>query len=224
MAQNPYTSLNLSTCGESTKTEDFTPGESGRVYLRYPNGNAVFAFYGRAMNVNENENRVGLWIFASRGIDWTSVPSRRATVTLTEGVDPYAELGSGYKDLSGTTGTGIVEIKDGLSNRALIRATQNLTAEFDEGPVGLTRHVVMPFNSIPLLTGSPDVDNSTLAGVGPNSARPGVDDAAGGVKGGCAAGGEPGSLRPDHLSQFVEQGHNARPGVRGQRFLQRRKL
>jgi len=163
-ARNPYTSTRLTTCEESTKTEDFAQGDSGRIYLRYADGNAVFAFYGRAMSANENENRLELWIFPLRNIDWTTTPSRQATVTLTPKIGEPVTV---TKELTGANGHGMVDITDADGTRALIRAGSSLRVTFSEGPNTLTRQATMSFDNIALLTASPDTESNTLAGVGP---------------------------------------------------------
>ncbi len=167
-AGNPYTTLNLATCVESTRTYDFAEGDHGRVYLRYADGNEVFAFYGRFMSVNQNENRVELWFFPLRGLDWTSTPSREVSVTLTpktgSPVTTTKPLGSGH---------GTIEIVDGSGARVLIRAGDRLDVTFTEGPVsGPTRSATMTFDQIALLTASPDTDDNTVAGVGPTADWP----------------------------------------------------
>ena len=49
----------------------------------------------------------------------------------------------------------------------MIRTGDTITVTFDEGPEGLTRPVTMELTPQSLVTGSPDIDTGTLAGVGP---------------------------------------------------------
>ncbi|MDP2659756.1 MAG: hypothetical protein Q8R28_03410 [Dehalococcoidia bacterium] len=165
-AGSPFTSLSNSTCAESPKTEDFTPGDSGRVYVRHPDGNEVFASYGRSMHVLENENYLEIYPFVARDLDWSTTPSRAITVTVTPKLaSPVTVQANSQASRSGKTQ---VRVTTGTpSQKVLIRFGDSVAVSFYEGPVGLTRQVTLSMNSLALVTGAPDVDTNTLGGVGP---------------------------------------------------------
>lgn len=165
-AGNPFTSFSNSSCSETTKVEDFTPGDSGRVYVRHSDGNEVFVSYGRSMHVLENENYVEVYPFVMRDLDWSSTPQRMITVTVTprQGSPATVQVNSSVMQ-SGKTQ---VYVTTGAQNqKVLIRVGDTISVGFDEGPSGSTRPVILSMNSIALVTGTPDVDTNTLAGVGP---------------------------------------------------------
>ncbi|MBI2908518.1 MAG: hypothetical protein HYX92_12810 [Chloroflexi bacterium] len=164
-AGNPFNYTNSGNCSETTKNEDFAPGDSGRVYLGLPDGSQVFAAYGRSIHVTQNENYVELYQFATRDIDWYPTPRRSATVTLTP--KQGSPLSVSVKADYGQAGKTKVSLMDTGGQRVLIRPGDSLSVAFDEGPDEITRPVSLSFGSLPLVTGSPDLDAGTLAGVGP---------------------------------------------------------
>lgn len=162
--ENPAVQIS-STCGESSKTFDFAPGDSGRVYVQKGDNNEVFAAYGRSIHVNQNENYIELFQAPTRDLDWIDIPQRTATVTLTPRT--AAPLTVTAKSEAVRTGKTKVYLVDGLNQRVLIRAGDSISATFDEGPVGLTRPTTIEVKAMALVTSSPDLEANNLAGVGP---------------------------------------------------------
>jgi hypothetical protein len=158
-AGNPFKYLSPSSCSESNKTENFIPGDSGRAYIRHNDGNEVFAVYGRSMHVNENEKYVELYQFVIQDLDWWDTPRRTALLTQTHS---NGTSESPVQAQAESTRPG----KTKLYPNALIRPGDSILAAFEEGPEGLKRSVNWNLKSIALITGSPDRDASTLAGVG----------------------------------------------------------
>ena len=163
-ATQPFTSVSSTSCGESTKTADYSPGDSGRVYANLADGNALFAAYGRSIHVNLNENYLDLYQFVSRGLDWSFPPARQATITLTPRSGPVvtrnvtADLG-----VPGRTRVTLTTVPGG--DAINMHPGDSIRATFLEG-LTQTRTVTIDF-TLPLLTATPDVRTSTLAGVGP---------------------------------------------------------
>jgi hypothetical protein len=165
-AGNPFTYFTNSSCAETTKNEDFTLGKFGRVYVRHDDGNEVFAaFYTRSMNVNENENYLELYPFVLRGLDWWQTPVRSVATTLTPRQGSPTTVNT--NSTNSANGLTKISIADSQGQKVLIRAGDSLSATFDEGPNGVTRQASLAMSSLPLITGSPDTDTSTLAGIGP---------------------------------------------------------
>ncbi|MBI2940639.1 MAG: hypothetical protein HYY04_09400 [Chloroflexi bacterium] len=164
-ARNPFISLSNGTCTESTTTKSLAPGDAGRAYVRHADGNEVFAAYGRSMHVNLNENYLELYLFATRDLDWDPTTRRTATVTLTprQGSPTTVDVLADF----GREGKTRVSLVDGQSQRVIIRPGDSLTATFDEGPGAPIRTASLAMSTLPLVTGSPDTDTDTLAGVGP---------------------------------------------------------
>ena len=72
------------TCAETRQDVRLPPRRLGRAYLTHADNNEVFAVYGRAMHVNQNENYVELYQFVDCATSTgTTRPQRTATVTLT---------------------------------------------------------------------------------------------------------------------------------------------
>jgi hypothetical protein len=165
-AGNPFTQVGAANCADTPKTFDFVPGDSGRAYVEHGDNNEVFAAYGRSIHVNQNENYVELFQFDERDLDWhTPPPQRIATVTLKP--RQGAPLTVQQKAEYGRPGKTKVTLLDGQGQRVLIRAGDSITATFDEGPDRLMRSTSMEVKPQALVTGSPDTDTGTLAGVGP---------------------------------------------------------
>lgn len=166
-AGNPFSTFSTTNCSISPKIQDFTPGDLGRAYVLHADANQVFAAYGRSLHVQENTNYIEVYPVVAGGLDWSSTPSRPISVTVTpkQGAPVSASKPSsanphGQTKFTLTTG-GI------LNQPVLIRVGDSVAVSFDEGPVGTTRPVALSLNSLALVTGTPDVDTNTLAGVGP---------------------------------------------------------
>lgn len=170
-AGNPFTYTNTSSCAESSKVEDLDLGDSGRTYLRHADSNRVFAAYGRSINVQENENTVEVYPFVLGGLDWGGLaPTRAISVTLTpKAGSPVTASGLSSTFNSGKVKLSLTSVVSGTTQTlpVLIRVGDTISVSFDEGPTGLTRPVTISMGPLALITGSPDVDTYTLAGVGP---------------------------------------------------------
>lgn len=165
-AGNPFRNVSSHNCSEQDKTEDFDKADSGRVYYRHPDGNAVFAHYGRVMWVNQNEQYVDVWPFVWRDVDWDGTPGKRAvTVTLTRR-DGSAPITTGVQSEPNHPGAAKIAFVDAQGQRVLIRAGDSVTASFLEGPDdGPQRLATLTLDRQPLVLGVPDVDSSTIAGI-----------------------------------------------------------
>lgn len=162
-----FTTVTDSNCNQGTKTEDFKPGDGGRVYLTHPDGSRVFEGFGRSISVNENENFVELYLYATQGVDWQNTPQVPVQVTITpSNGTPTTVAAKGGGPGNGDTKVYLV---DSSQQKIIIRAGDSISATFSEGPSGTTRDASISVSSIPLITGSPDLDSNTLAGVGPQS-------------------------------------------------------
>jgi hypothetical protein len=165
-AGNPFTNQSDTSCAESPRTLDFTPGDSGRAYVRHADGNEVFAAYGRAMHVHQHENYAELYVYPTRDLDWDITPQRTVQVTLTPKQGPSTALAA--TPSPGRPGKTQVYLAN-AQGKVIIRGGDSLTATFDEGPNGVTRSTTIALEAMPLVTGSPDVETSTVGGIGPRA-------------------------------------------------------
>lgn len=166
-AGNPLTLTNSLSCAETKFDKDFVPGEAGRAYLRHADGNEVFAGYGRSIHVNLQENYLEIYSYPLQDQDWEPTPRRPVTTTLAPRDGDPITVGALAE--FGRPGKTKVTFNDARGGRVLIRAGDTLTATFEEGPPGLTRPVSLVLGPLPLVTGSPDMESDTVAGVGPRS-------------------------------------------------------
>jgi hypothetical protein len=164
-AANPFTGRASWDCSTGPNNQDFRPGSYGRVYLDHADGNAVFASYGRAMHVVENENSVDVYLFPIRDLDWWGAVQRTVSVTRTS--RGAAVTATKQAEIS-IPALAQLTLVDAQSQRAIIRAGDSVTATFDDGPPGTTRPVTLSMNAIAPILGTPDLDTNSLAGVGPN--------------------------------------------------------
>jgi hypothetical protein len=167
-ANNPYTNYTWQNCTLGTTTVGYNPGDGGRVYLQHPDGSQVFSYFGRFIVVNENEPYVEAYIYATHGIPFFTASTQ--TVTLVD--TPPQGSPSTAASNGGGTGNGYVKFSTTTSPIPLttkVRAGDSITVSFLEGPNGVTRPATITLNTVPLVTGSPDLDTSTLAGVAPSS-------------------------------------------------------
>lgn len=167
-ADNRYRNFIGFNCTEVDKTEDFVAASSGRVYYWHADGNAVFAHFGRAMWVNQNDRTIEVWAFILRDLDWWPFPpQRQMTVTLTPRDGSAATTLSGSTDFTGS-GHVRIDLSDASNQPIVVRAGDTVSATFDEGPAGHTRSVTLAVQNQPRVLAVPDVDTSTVAGVGPS--------------------------------------------------------
>jgi hypothetical protein len=179
VADNSYTSTSTSTCGESVKLRDLTTGNTGRAYVRHDDGSEVFAAFGRSISVHEHEFYTELYLSPNRTIDWVSVTSTSGGpigATLTR---PDGSTVAGVVTPTGTQCPSdnfpspqinpltCVAFKDASGAGVLIRPGDSIAVSFTEGLGTATRRADLAMGSLPLITGTPDVDTNTIAGVGP---------------------------------------------------------
>ncbi len=153
-------------CNQGTWTPVFNIGDGGRIYVLHADGTRVFTYYGRAISVNENERYVELWLYYTHGIDWDNATGRTLTVTLSPAQGtPVVTVASN----TGGNGSDYIKLDaTKLANWPNVQARDTVTATFTEGPDGgPTQMATINFASIPLLTGSGNLDNSTLGGAAP---------------------------------------------------------
>ncbi|MCL5265534.1 MAG: hypothetical protein M1343_10175 [Chloroflexi bacterium] len=165
--QNMVVLENSSTMHGNTSSALSEQPEALRQYL-LPDGDFTVhraRRYCDSMHVNQNENYLELYLYATRDLDWFSVPPQTVTVTPTpKQGSPATVYPTSDASRQGKTR---VYITDALSQKVLIRAGDSILANFFEGVGATTRQVSLTMTSLPLITGSPDIDTSTVAGVGP---------------------------------------------------------
>lgn len=152
-------------CKQGTWAPGFNQGDGGRIYVLHGDGTRVFTYYGRAINVNENERAIDLYLYLTHGIDWDTATNRQVTVTL------MPAQGTPVSVTVNASGNGSDHVSLNSVNLATwpnVQAGDTVTASFSEGPnSGPQQTATINFASIPLLTGSGNLDNSTLAGAAP---------------------------------------------------------
>jgi hypothetical protein len=177
-AGNPFTSFSDASCTTSTSTQSFLPGAVGRAYVTHADGNTVFTVWGREMHVNENENFAELYYFPTQNLDWSTTPqwskvTSTVTVTKANGTSTSVVCPTTYPNTQCTGAGGLpadtkAYVLDAQSQKVIVYAGDGVSASFTEGPpAGPNRQVTLSLAGIPLITGSPDVTTSTVAGVGP---------------------------------------------------------
>src|SRR5262249_25167350 len=177
-AGNPFSSFSDASCTTSTSTQSFLPGAVGRAYLTHADGNTVFAVWGREMHVNENENFAELYYFPTQNLDWSTTPqwskvTSTVTVTKASGTSASVVCPTTSPNTQCTVAGGLpadtkAYVLDAQSQKVIVYAGDGVSAIFTEGPpAGPSRPVTLSLTGIPLITGSPDVTTSTVAGVGP---------------------------------------------------------
>lgn len=163
-AAQPFADISASSCALSSKTREFDPADSGRVYANLSTGDALFAAYGRSLHVTLNENYIELYQFVTRDLDWTTTPRRDATIALTQRTG-----GTATKTVAadvGRPGKTRFSLTDPAQQPIILRPGDAIRATFLEGPDGNTRPVTIDF-LLPMVTGTPDIVTNTIAGVGP---------------------------------------------------------
>lgn len=178
-AANPLTTRHAASCLSGTKTIDFKPGQNGRAYVRYADGHEISSSYGRSMHAQQNENYLDLFAYYTRGLDWeeplppipvtATLTSRDGTVTTVAATSNRSLNGEVKRCAPGQVCTRGVFLTSAGGQSVAIRAGDSLMAEFREGPVGgPSRPTTVVMDALALVTGSPDTETSTLAGVGPH--------------------------------------------------------
>jgi hypothetical protein len=169
-AGNPFTVLNTGACTEATRNEDFQPGNSGRVYVDHGDGTRVFNAYGRSLHVHEHENDAQVYLFVTRDIDWATLPAHSAAFTLTS---TTGAIVTGPAPTTGNVQVCAFNTALGapcggpVSSKLLIRNGDSISVAFTEGLGTTARPASVGLSGLPLVTGTPDLDFSTLAGLGP---------------------------------------------------------
>lgn len=166
-AGSPFANTSATTCSSSTKTKIFVPGDSGGADVSHEDGGEIFFSYGRSIHVSLNENYVELYFFAARDLDWDDARDITAGVTLTP-ADGGAPFSMDVRADFGRNGRTRVTLLRNATDKVNIRSGDSLVATIPEGPETVSREVSLAIPTMPMVTGSPDIDTSSLAGVAPS--------------------------------------------------------